>query len=174
MDVLQRVKIVSDARTNALVIGGNKADRKIIEELLGVFDSKDLIDRLQQITPTLIPIASASADTISDLVKDVYKSQLSSGAGRDPLDIPEGVSTEVASILQQINAQTYGPLLTMSVDETSNLIVLRGPNELTNEIKSFIENIDQQTASALSLIHHSRFLRNERCRAWCDSLLFNN
>lgn len=150
MDVLQRVKIVSDARTNALVIGGNKADRKIIEELLGVFDSKDLIDRLQQITPTLIPIASASADTISDLVKDVYKSQLSSGAGRDPLDIPEGVSTEVASILQQINAQTSGPLLTMSVDETSNLIVLRGPNELTNEIKSFIENIDQQTASAPS------------------------
>jgi type II secretory pathway component GspD/PulD (secretin) len=83
-------------------------------------------------------------------VKDVYKSQLSSGAGRDPLDIPEGVSTEVASILQQINAQTSGPLLTMSVDETSNLIVLRGPNELTNEIKSFIENIDQQTASAPS------------------------
>jgi len=38
----------------------------------------------------------------------------------------------------------------MSVDETSNLIVLRGPNELTNEIKSFIENIDQQTASAPS------------------------
>ena len=83
-------------------------------------------------------------------MKDVYKSQLSSGAGRDPLDIPEGVSTEVASILQQINAQTSGPLLTMSVDETSNLIVLRGPNELTNEIKSFIENIDQQTASAPS------------------------
>ncbi|MCE2809067.1 MAG: hypothetical protein LW850_15070 [Planctomycetaceae bacterium] len=150
LDVLQRVKIVSDARTNALVIGGNKADRKIIEELLGVFDSKDLIDRLQQITPTIIPIASASADTISDLVRDVYKSQLTSGAGRDPLDIPEGVSSEVATILQQINAQTSGPLLTMSVDETSNLIVLRGPNELTNEIKTFIDKIDQQAAGAPS------------------------
>ena len=150
MDVLQRVKIVSDARTNALVIGGNKADRKIIEELLGVFDSKDLIDRLQQITPTIIPIASASADTISDLVRDVYKSQLTSGAGRDPLDIPEGVSSEVATILQQINAQTSGPLLTMSVDKTSNLIVLRGPNELTNEIKSFIDKIDQQASDGPS------------------------
>jgi type II secretory pathway component GspD/PulD (secretin) len=149
-DLFQRVKIVSDARTNALVIGGNRADRKIIEELLGVFDSKDLIDRLQQITPTLIPISSASADTISDLVRDVYKSQLSSGAGRDPLDIPEGVSSEVATILQQINAQTSGPLLTMSVNEASNLIVLRGPNELTSEIKEFIEKIDQQSSSAPS------------------------
>ena len=149
-DLFQRVKIVSDARTNALVIGGNRADRKVIEELLGVFDSKDLIDRLQQITPTLIPISSASADTISDLVRDVYKSQLSSGAGRDPLDIPEGVSSEVATILQQINAQTSGPLLTMSVNEASNLIVLRGPNELTSEIKEFIEKIDQQSSSAPS------------------------
>lgn len=149
-DLFQRVKIVSDARTNALVIGGNRADRKVIEELLGVFDSKDLIDRLQQITPTLIPISSASADTISDLVRDVYKSQLSSGAGRDPLDIPEGVSSEVATILQQINAQTSGPLLTMSVNEASNLIVLRGPNELTSEIKEFIEKIDQQSTSAPS------------------------
>jgi type II secretory pathway component GspD/PulD (secretin) len=149
-DVLQRVKIVSDARTNALVIGGNKADRKIIEELLGVFDSKDLIDRLQQITPTIIPVVNASADTVSSLVKDVYKSQLSSGAGRSPLDIPDGVSTEVATILQQINAQTSGPLLTMSVNDASNMIVLRGPNELTNEVKAFIENIDKQTANAPS------------------------
>ena len=57
--LFQRVKIVSDPRTNALVIGGNRADRKIIEELLGVFDSKDLIDRLQQITPILIQIGRA-------------------------------------------------------------------------------------------------------------------
>ena len=149
-DVLQRVKIVSDARTNALVIGGNKADRKIIEELLGVFDSKDLIDRLQQITPTIIPVVNASADTVSSLVKDVYKSQISSGAGRSPLDIPDGVSTEVATILQQINAQTSGPLLTMSVNDASNMIVLRGPNELTNEVQAFIENIDKQTANAPS------------------------
>jgi type II secretory pathway component GspD/PulD (secretin) len=84
------------------------------------------------------------------LVRDVYKSQLSSGAGRDPLDIPEGVSSEVATILQQINAQTSGPLLTMSVNEASNLIVLRGPNELTSEIKEFIEKIDQQSSSAPS------------------------
>ena len=147
-DAFQRLKIVADTRTNALVIGGNRADRKIIEDLLGVFDSKDLIDRLQQITPMIIPIKNASAETVSKLVEDVYKSQLRAGAGRDPLDIPEGVSTEVATVLQQINAQSSGPLLTMSVEEQSNLIVLRGPSDLTDEVKSFIDKIDQQSADA--------------------------
>ena len=147
-EAFQRLKIVADTRTNALVIGGNRADRKIIEDLLGVFDSKDLIDRLQQITPMIIAVKNASAETVSKLVEDVYKSQLRAGAGRDPLDIPEGVSTEVATVLQQINAQSSGPLLTMSVEEQSNLIVLRGPSDLTDEVKSFIDKIDQQSADA--------------------------
>jgi type II secretory pathway component GspD/PulD (secretin) len=147
-EAIQRVKIVADTRINALVIGGNRADRKVIEELLGVFDSKDLIDRLQQITPTLVTLRSASAKNVADIVRDVYKSQLSAGAGRNPLDIPEGVSTEVATILQQINAQASGPLLTLSVDDSSNLIVLRGPPDLTEEVQSFIDNIDRQASDA--------------------------
>lgn len=147
-DALQRVKIVADTRINALVIGGNRADRKVIEELLGVFDSKDLIDRLQRITPILVPLQSASAKNVSDIVKEVYKSQLTSGAGRDPLDIPEGVSSDVATILQQINAQSSSPLLTLSIDDPSNTLVLRGPSELTEEVKAFITSLDQQAAAA--------------------------
>ncbi len=147
-EAMQRIKIVADERINALVIGGNRADRKIIEELLGVFDSKDLIDRLQRITPILVPLQSASAKNVSDIVKEVYKSQLSSGSGRDPLDIPEGVSSDVATILQQINAQSSTPLLTLSVDDSSNTLVLRGASELTEEVKAFISSLDQQAASA--------------------------
>jgi type II secretory pathway component GspD/PulD (secretin) len=73
---------------------------------------------------------------------------LSSGAGRDPLDIPEGVSSDVATILQQINAQSSAPLLTLSVDESSNTLVLRGASDLTEEVKAFISSLDQQAASA--------------------------
>jgi type II secretory pathway component GspD/PulD (secretin) len=147
-EAMQRIKIVADERINALVIGGNRADRKIIEELLGVFDSKDLIDRLQRITPILVPLQSASAKNVSDIVKEVYRSQLSSGAGRDPLDIPEGVSSDVATILQQINAQSSSPLLTLSLDDSSNALVLRGPSELTDEVRAFISSLDQQAAAA--------------------------
>ncbi|MBM3965158.1 MAG: hypothetical protein FJ308_08850, partial [Planctomycetes bacterium] len=149
-ETMQRLKIVADTRINALVIGGNRPDRRIIEELLGVFDSKDLIDRLQRITPILVPLQNASAKGVSDICKEVYKSQLSSGAGRDPLDIPEGVSTDVATILQQINAQASAPLLSLSIDEASNSLVLRGPTDLTDEVKTFIASLDRQSEVAPS------------------------
>lgn len=145
---MQRLKIVADPRINALVIGGNLADRRTAEELLGVIDSKDLIDRLQQITPKIVTLKTANAKNVLDVVQDVYKSQLSSGAGRKPLPIPEGVSTEVATIFQQLNAAASGPLLTIAIDPTSNSLVLRGPGELTDEVTEFINKLEKQYEDA--------------------------
>lgn len=147
-DAIQRVKIVADTRINGLIIGGNRADRKIVEELLAVFDSEDLLDTLQQITPSIVQLQSASAKNVVSIVESVYKSQLTTGAGRVPVDIPEGVSADVATVLQQINAQSAGPLLTAAVDENTNSIVLRGPPSLTAEVRSFIDKLDQQSGTA--------------------------
>ena len=147
-DAIQRVKIVADPRINGLIIGGNRADRKIVEELLAVFDSEDLLDTLQQITPNLVQLQSASAKNVVSIIESVYNSQFTTGAGRVPVDIPEGVSADVATVLQQINAQSAGPLLTAAVDDTTNSIVLRGPTSLTAEVRSFIEKLDQQSGTA--------------------------
>ena len=148
IDVFQRVKIVADARINGLIVSGNRADRKIIEELLGVIDSEELLDTLQQLTPTTVQLQSASAKSVAGIIEDVYKSQLSAGAGRRPVQIPEGVTTSVAIVLQQLNAQASSPLLTIAVDETTNAIVLRAPVDLTTEIRSFIEKLDKQSIDA--------------------------
>ncbi|MEO8270158.1 MAG: secretin N-terminal domain-containing protein, partial [Aureliella sp.] len=147
-DLMQRVKIVADSRINALIVSGNRQDRRTVEELLGVLDSEDLLDSLQQISPTTLALQSASADNVEAILRDVYRSQLSSGAGRRPVPIPEGVSSDVASLLQQLNAQSSGPLLTLSVDETSNSIIFRAPIELTSEIRSFVESLDQKSQQA--------------------------
>ncbi len=144
------MKIVADPRINALIIGGNRNDRKVIEEMLGVFDSRDLIETLQALTPTIVTLQNATAKSVSTIVDSVYKSQLSSGAGKDPLEIPEGISSEFATILQQINAQSSGPLLTAAIDESTNSIILRGPAELTAEVKGFIERLDQQAGNSPS------------------------
>jgi type II secretory pathway component GspD/PulD (secretin) len=145
---MQRLKIVADPRINALVIGGNLAERKTAEELLGVIDSEELIDRLQQITPKIVTLKTANAKNVLDVLEDIYKSQLSAGAGRKPLPIPEGVSTEVATIFQQLNAAASGPLLTIAIDPTSNSLVLRGPGELTEEVTEFINNLEKQSEDA--------------------------
>ncbi len=149
-DLLRRVKIVADARINALIVHGSRADRSTVEQLLGVLDSEDLVDTLQQITPTMLPLNNADADNVVDIIRDVYRSQLSSGAGRRPVSIPEGVSSEVATLLQQINAQAAGPLLTVAVDATTNSIVMRAPAELSRELVTFVESLDQQAADTPS------------------------
>lgn len=147
-DVFQRVKIVADTRINGLIVSGNRADRIVVEELLGVLDSEDLLDTLQQVTPTVVQLTSSSARSVANVIENVYKSQLSAGGGRRAIDIPEGVTTSVAIVLQQLNAQATGPLLTIAVDETTNSIVLRAPLDLTTEIRSFIEKLDQRSIDA--------------------------
>lgn len=148
MDVFQRVKIVADTRINGLIVSGNRADRKTVEELLGVIDSDDLLDTLQQVTPTMVQLNNTSAKNVVSVIEDVYKSQLSAGAGRRPIQIPEGVTTSVAIVLQQLNAQASGPLLSIAIDETTNTIIIRAPLDLTTEIKAFIEKLDKQSIDA--------------------------
>ncbi len=87
---MQRVKIVADSRINALIVSGNRQDRRTVEDLLGVLDSEDLLDSLQQISPTTLALESASANNVESILRDVYRSQLSSGAGRRPVALATG------------------------------------------------------------------------------------
>lgn len=137
-------QIVADSRTNALIVNGSRADRQVIEELLSVLDSPEMIDVLQRSLPRVVPVQHTDATRIRTMLQSVYASQLSSAGGRPQLTIPEGVSLEVASLLQQINAASAGPLLTLSVDEVTNSIVMRAPAELSEEVQQFIEQLDEQ------------------------------
>ncbi|MBL8872883.1 MAG: hypothetical protein JNK90_24100, partial [Planctomycetaceae bacterium] len=132
---LMRTTFVADTRINALVMYGGNADRTVIEELLSVLDSDELINQLQLEQPTLLSVENTDAQRVIDVLEDVYANQLRSDGGRKPLTIPEGISADVATILQQINAETVGPLLTLGVETTSNSIVMRAPAELSEEIR---------------------------------------
>jgi type II secretory pathway component GspD/PulD (secretin) len=127
---LMRTTFVADTRINALVMYGGNADRTVIEELLSVLDSDELINQLQLEQPTLLSVENTDAQRVIDVLEDVYANQLRSDGGRKPLTIPEGISADVATILQQINAETVGPLLTLGVETTSNSIVMRGPGRI--------------------------------------------
>jgi type II secretory pathway component GspD/PulD (secretin) len=147
---LMRTTFVADTRINALVMYGGNADRAVIEDLLSVLDSDELINQLQLEQPTLISVENTDAQRVIDVLEDVYENQLRSDGGRKPLTIPEGISADVATILQQINAETVGPLLTLGVEITSNSIVMRAPAELSREIQDFVRLIDQRAGEQRS------------------------
>jgi type II secretory pathway component GspD/PulD (secretin) len=149
-DLARRVKIVADTRTNALIVSGSQNDRQLIEELLGVLDSDELIGMLQQLLPTSILLQSANATQVETILKVIYRAQLATSASRKPIQIPEGVSAEVTTLLQQLNAESASPLLTMTADEVTNSIIVRAPQELAEEIRQFVRSLDSQTASTPS------------------------
>ncbi len=72
---------------------------------------------------------------------------MSTVGGRSPFRIPKGVASSVASVLQQMNAAASGPLLTLEVDENTNMLIVRAPPELREEIREFVEQIDKQAAT---------------------------
>ncbi|QDT05529.1 Bacterial type II/III secretion system short domain protein [Rubripirellula lacrimiformis] len=144
---MSQTRIVADTRINALIVQSSRATRGVIEDLLAVLDSREFIDSLQLATPQIIPIVNTDVQRVESMLRTVYSSQLSRGRNRPQISIPEGVSAEVASMLEQINAETSGPLLTLSADDISNSIVMRAPPELSEEIRDFVKQVDQQAVS---------------------------
>ncbi|MCP4811647.1 MAG: hypothetical protein GY888_03990, partial [Planctomycetaceae bacterium] len=79
---------------------------------------------------------------VLNILRNVYRTQLSSTGGRKQVSIPEGVSDDVAALLQQMNASSAGPILSLDVDEKTNSIVIRALPDLSREVQVFIKELD--------------------------------
>ena len=145
----------ADERLNALIIHAGRKERDLIEELLRVLDTEDLPNPIIVFQPELVALQFTRANRVLTILRNVYKSQLASGGGRKKVAIPEEVSSEVASVLRQINAAAAAPVLTLDIDETTNSIIMRAPPELRQEIKAFIDTLDINAAANKN--------RNVRC-----------
>lgn len=141
-----QVVIVADERLNALIVHGSRKDREVVEQLLQVLDTSESTSPLLVSQPELLSLKNTEARRVLAILENVYKSQLTSGGGRKPVQIPKGVSSEVESVLRQLNAAAAGPLLTLDINETTNSIVMRAPPELREEIKAFVEQLDEQAS----------------------------
>lgn len=145
---LGRVSIVADDRINALIVHAGRLERETIEELIAVMDSDELMLNLKSPAPELIPLRHVGVERALRIVQTVYRSQLSSGGGRRAIPIPEGVSPEIATVLQQVNAAASAPLLTVEGDEDSSSLIVRGPDEVVADLKAFIAKLDDPEVAA--------------------------
>ena len=136
------IVITADDRLNLLVVHGSRSDRETIGRLAEVLDSPDINDAYSINQPEIVTVRNTDAARILTILQNVYRSQLSSGGGRRAIPIPEGVSTEMATMLQQINVATSGPLLTLGVDVVTNSIIVLAPQQLRDQVKATIEKLD--------------------------------
>ena len=160
---LNDLVFVADDRLNALIVHGNRIAREIIRELLETLDNAELPDPLDVFRPELMELEHADASRVLEILENVYKAQLTTGGGRTPIKIPEGVSTSVAALLQQVNADSSGPVLTLDVNDTSNSLIVRAPPELRREISDFVATLDAQASTRSN--RHVKVIRLQRTTA---------
>lgn len=141
----KETRVVADPRINALIVRGSRSDRETVGELLDVLDSPQFVGAFQPSPPQYVAVQNADAERVVEVLETVYRNELSAGGGRRPINIPTGISDELATMLRQVNASASGPLLTLSVDTLTNSVVMRAPSELADEVREFIGQIDEQT-----------------------------
>lgn len=149
-DTSSSVVIEADQRLNAVIVYAGRNDRAAIERLLKVLDSDDVPESLIANRPQLIPVKNTSATRIEQVLKDVYKTQLSTGGTRTPVPVPSGSSREVAAVIQQINTANTGPLMTLGVDDTTNSIVIMAPGPLVREVTELVAELDENALNDTS------------------------
>jgi type II secretory pathway component GspD/PulD (secretin) len=134
--------ITSDERLNVIIVHGSRADREVVASLLKTLDSPDIADAKSINQPVIVTVRNTDAGRVLTILNSIYRAQLSSGGGRKQVSIPEGIAPELATMLQQVNAATSGPLLTLGVDTITNSIIVMAPPQLRDQVRSVIEQLD--------------------------------
>ena len=134
--------ITSDERLNVIIVHGSRADREVVGSLLRTLDSPDIADAKSINQPVIVTVRNTDAGRVLTILNSIYRAQLSSGGGRKQIAIPEGIEPELATMLQQVNAATSGPLLTLGVDTITNSLIVMAPPQLRDQVRSVIEQLD--------------------------------
>ena len=142
------VVIVPETRLNALIVYGARVDRDRIEQLLEILDTEKLPDSGRVFRTEVIEVRNADAGEVEDVIQGVYRTELSAGGSRRAIEIPAGIDSSVASVLRQINAQSSSPLLTIEVQQETNSLVLKAPQNLIEEISELIRQLDESSRSS--------------------------
>lgn len=145
---LSGVSFAAERRLNALIVYGPAKDRRLVEDLLQVLDSQDYANALMLEKPTIVPVRSLEASDVMTILEKVYRSQMTANAAPRAADLPEGLSREVMSLLQQVSAAANSPLLTLSVDANTNSLIVRAPDSLRDEIVEFVRQLEAQAQNA--------------------------
>jgi hypothetical protein len=137
-----KVAVVPEERLNALIVYGNRSDRRRIEPLLEMLDSEKF-DTTRGYRTKIVPLKYANVTRIVDILEGIYRAQLRAGGSRSSIDIPTGVPAEVATVLRQINAAASAPLLTIETQRETNALVIKAPQDLLDEVTQLAMELDE-------------------------------
>lgn len=145
------ISITPDLRLNALIVQGTPEDQDLIEQLLKILDKKESPeDNETKGKPRLIPVFNQTAEAVAGVIRTTFADNISSGqqGGGQRQPSPEdliralrGGGRNGGGGAQQVKQEPAK--MTVSVDATSNTLIVRAPDELFDEVKRLVEQLDE-------------------------------
>ncbi|MBX7165140.1 MAG: hypothetical protein K1X74_02210 [Pirellulales bacterium] len=142
------VTVVPDQRLNAIIVQASATELATIEELLKVLDTDEVPASAQAQRPRVLKVHDADAEDVEAVLRDVYKTQLTprpqpaqrgGGGGGGP----RGGRGELAEYVQyRMAVDTALPDMTLSVDPTTNSLVVLAPESLFREVEALVKQLD--------------------------------
>jgi DNA-binding TFAR19-related protein (PDSD5 family) len=158
------VTIIADPRLNSLLITANPIDLDLVDQLLKIIDKEDSPLRIEtQGVPHIIPVIYSSAEEIADIVKQAFADKIgqsgsgSGGGGQQQRQQPSpqefiealrgaggGGGRGGSRGSSELKPQT----MTVSVDKKNNALIVTASNSLAEQVRAFVETIDQASESS--------------------------
>ncbi|WP_197444046.1 secretin N-terminal domain-containing protein [Maioricimonas rarisocia] len=145
----QAMRIVPDARTNALFVSGPEQQVALASRFLKFLDTTELPESLRDRVPRAIPVRYANVDAVAEMIRELYKDFLEDPsarrreARRDDRDRDEREVRVSETASQPPGLRPPGIRLTLAVDaETSELLVSCN-EQLFEQIRTLVEERDQ-------------------------------
>ena len=146
------IQIIPDSRLNALIVRANPTDTQTIKQVLEILDQKESPEEiLAQAKPRPIPLYYTQAEEVAEIVNTVYQERMatSSRGGRQP---------SPQEFLEAIRGRSRGgsrrssteemQKMSIGVDLRTNSLIVSAPLALFEEVKEFVEGLDQAAIGA--------------------------
>ncbi|MEQ8846290.1 secretin N-terminal domain-containing protein [Botrimarina sp.] len=136
------VDITPDVRLNALYVYATPSDLQTVNQMLRLIDQPRGPDRVESYgVPRLIPLENTSATDVVEVVRQVFTDRLegSGGAGGQPS--PQEMLRALAGAEGQQEQEPER--MQIGVDERSNSIVVRSSEQLFDEVRTLVEQLDR-------------------------------
>lgn len=145
----QTMRIVPDARTNALFISGPDEQISQAEGFLKILDTTELPGSLRDRVPRAIPVQHAEAEAVAQIIRELYKDLMvdptvarASRGGRDERD-NDRRPVVTASEAKTPGLRPSGIQLTVAVDAVSNTLLVSCNDQIFEQIQQIVTQRDQ-------------------------------
>jgi type II secretory pathway component GspD/PulD (secretin) len=151
------LRIIPEARSNALFVSGPAAKIREVEQVLKILDSSELPESLRDRVPRTILVEHADVDDVAKIVQDIYKDYMQSeraapSRGGNPLQMlmagGGGSSGGRSGSSRGGQTQAQSVRLTIGVDNNTNRLIVSASESLYLQVEALVKSLDDAAHEA--------------------------